>query len=259
MSTPIIFLRRLNTSISHIPLAKKIYDIIRLALIPRYREHNLATVNNCDFLTDPVFVRSHAAAERQEKIPPMRWRAHVAQWAACHSLHLAGDFVECGVNRGYLSASIIEYTNFKSQAPRQFYLFDTYEGFVKELLTPDDTVVKKYVYPDCYQFVCESFKHLPNVVIVKGPVPDTLKTVPIDKVAYLCIDMNCIQPEIAALEHFWPKLVEGGVVLLDDYGYPGHEAQKRAHDKFAASAGVSILCLPTAQGLLIKPPAHSTQ
>ena len=65
--------------------------------------------------------------------------------------------------------------------------------------------------------------------------------------------MNCVQPEVAAMEYFWPKLVAGGVVILDDYGFSGHEAQKRAADQFAASVGARILSLPTGQGLLIKP------
>jgi hypothetical protein len=65
--------------------------------------------------------------------------------------------------------------------------------------------------------------------------------------------MNCVQPEIAAMEYFWPKLVAGGVVIIDDYGFSGHEAQKTAADTFAESVGVKILSLPTGQGLMLKP------
>ena len=72
-------------------------------------------------------------------------------------------------------------------------------------------------------------------------------------VASLSIDMNCAGPEEEALRHFWPKLESGGIVVLDDYGFSGHESQKHTADRFAASVGVKILSVPTGQGLLLKP------
>jgi hypothetical protein len=41
-------------------------------------------------------------------------------------------------------------------------------------------------------------------------------------------------------------------MLLDDYGWAAHAAQKRAWDAWAAQAGVMILALPTGQGLVQK-------
>jgi hypothetical protein len=84
-------------------------------------------------------------------------------------------------------------------------------------------------------------------------VPATLAQAP-DRVAYLSLDMNMAFPEIAAAEHFWPRLSPGGVVLLDDYNWTSHVNQKRAFDAFAAERGLRVLGLPTGQGLLVKPP-----
>jgi predicted O-methyltransferase YrrM len=77
-------------------------------------------------------------------------------------------------------------------------------------------------------------------------------TVEIKEVAYLSIDMNIAYPERAAIEHFWPRIVPGGVVVLDDYAFAGYDEQRRSMDEFARHAGVPILTLPTGQGLLIK-------
>ena len=77
--------------------------------------------------------------------------------------------------------------------------------------------------------------------------------VPSTKIAYISIDMNCVQPEIAALEYFWPKMVTGGVVVHDDYGMSAFINQKIALDAFAESRGVKVLTMPTGQGLLFKP------
>ena len=69
--------------------------------------------------------------------------------------------------------------------------------------------------------------------------------------------MNIVEPEIAALEFFWDKLVPGALVVLDDYGWGDHIEQKRAIDAFAMNRGTSVLNLPTGQGLMIKAPAKS--
>jgi hypothetical protein len=65
--------------------------------------------------------------------------------------------------------------------------------------------------------------------------------------------MNCSQPEIAAIQFFWDRLVRGRFVLLDDYAYYGYLSQKTAMDRFAQEKGVKILSLPIGQGLLVKP------
>jgi hypothetical protein len=65
--------------------------------------------------------------------------------------------------------------------------------------------------------------------------------------------MNCAYPEIKAIEYFWDKIVSGGIVLMDDYAYEGHEHQMKAFDIFAKSKNVKILNLPCGQGMIIKP------
>jgi O-methyltransferase len=214
----------------------------------------LITTKNCDFMKDPEFIEAYNAAMKQEYIPDAgTWVYHVNQWAAFHAKQLKGDFVECGVNKGTIAMSNITYINFKSLKDRKYYLFDTFCGADKESCTEDEYLRLKDAYPDCYQFVAKSFKKFPNVVIVKGPVPKTLSQVHIDKVAYLSLDMNCALPELEALKYFWPKLVPGGIVVLDDYGWPTFENQKEAADNFASSVKVKVLSLPTGQGIIIKP------
>jgi O-methyltransferase len=88
--------------------------------------------------------------------------------------------------------------------------------------------------------------------LVKGSIPDTLNDVQIEDICFLHIDMNCALPEVEALKFFWDKMVKGGMVILDDYGWLYHIEQKRAIDEFAKPKGINILTLPTGQGILIK-------
>lgn len=246
-------LQRIRQFASRIPGAARIYDRLRLTFAATYREDGLVTTHNCDFTKDLRFQTAYASGEKQQAMDGIRWRAHTALWAASHASHLEGDFVECGVYRGFLSMSIVTYLDFAKMTDRRFHLFDTYSGLVAQMVTEEDSAAYRNDYEECYDFVKKSFADIPNVNIVKGPVPDTLPSANISKVAYLSIDMNCTQPEVDALEYFWPLMTSGGVVVLDDYGFPGHEAQKAGADRVAEAFGVQVLTLPTGQGLIFKP------
>ena len=186
----------------------------------------------------------------------IEWRVHTILWAATQAAKLPGDFVECGVNTGIFSLAICEYLRFNS-LNKNFYLFDTYSGIPSEQL--GESGMKRgrtlnSVYEECYETARSNFAEFPRAILVRGRVPETLTDVSISEVCYLSIDMNIAEPEIAALNHFWPRLTPGAPVVLDDYGWNGHLPQRVAMDEFAASKGLTVLELPTGQGLLIKPP-----
>lgn len=244
-------LEKLRHYIKKIPGNQTIYSRIVLLFKSNYSEDGLKTYHNASFLKNPDFIHAYSEALKQDN-HAIKWRAHITQWAGDHASKLEGDFVECGVNTAFLTKSVVEYTNFSTLLDKTFYLFDTYNGLVESLVTEDDIAAHRNEYTECYQFVIDTFKDYKNVKVIKGIVPDSLNSENIEKVAYLSIDMNCVLPEIAALEFFWPKMVKGGIIILDDYDSPGHEAQQEGADKFAHSVEAKILCLPTGQGILIK-------
>src|SRR5260370_23747644 len=111
------------------------------------------------------------------------------------------------------------------------------------------------MYSECYEVARRNFAPFPRARLVRGKVPDTLATVSIPKVCYLSLDMNIVQPEIAAIEFFWDKLSAGAPVILDDYVWSHYVPQKEAMDRFAQQKGVSILTLPTGHGMLLQQPS----
>jgi len=137
---------------------------------------------------------------------------------------------------------------------KQFFLFDTFNGVdIKYLNDHEKAILDDKLYSECYERAKDNFKEFKHVHLIKGTVPDTLNSINIDKVCYLSLDMNCTFPEISAAEFFWPKMSSGAIALLDDYGYPGYESQKIAFDKFAHQKNITILYLPTGQGIYVKP------
>jgi len=223
-----------------------------------YANDLLYTFHNADFINEPKFADVYQTVKRIGgdllKNYDIQWRIHVICYFANAVKHLNGDFVDCGVNTGFCPKAIMDYTDFNS-LNKTYYLFDTFYGMDSKYSTSYEmerhNILGYGNNADIYQQVKERFKN-DKVDIVRGAIPDTLTDRVIDKVAYLSIDMNCVYPEVMALEFFWDKLVKGGVIILDDYGYPGCIEQKMAHDKFAKSKGVEVLSLPTCQGVIIK-------
>ena len=74
----------------------------------------------------------------------------------------------------------------------------------------------------------------------------------VDKISFLSIDLNSVKPEVECLNILWDRVIKGGAIVLDDYGFPGCEKQKLAHDEFAKSKDCIIMASPTGQGILIK-------
>lgn len=227
-----------------------------------YNQDGLATQHNGDFMKDKLFIEAYKLGEatyRGIKFSAnegkMHWRIHVLCWAASHAKHLEGDFVECGVYRGWFSRAVVHYVDF-NRLNKKFYLLDTFCGFSEKYTIEEEKKLGRLPgsrYEECYEGVKKTFKDFPNVKIIRGPIPETLPQADTAKVSFLSIDMNCVTPEIAAAEFFWDKLVSGAVIVLDDYGWQPYFLQKKAFDKFAKEKGVEVLSLPTGQGLIFKP------
>jgi len=230
-----------------------------------YAEDGLISIHNNEFTLDESFVSAYQRGldSGHGVDPNHRWRIHTALWAAQVASRLEGDFVECGVNTGFVSSAIMHHLDWNT-LNKNFYLLDTFNGPVEKWFSEaeqskgkvEESIKAKSLgrFRTDIQATIENFSEWNSVSIVQGAVPDTLPQVKTEKVAYLHLDMNQAYPEVKAAEHFWPLIVPGGVILLDDYAFIGYEAQKSAMDGFARKAGVEILSLPTGQGLIIKPP-----
>jgi hypothetical protein len=228
-----------------------------------YAQDGLLTVHSDHFRSDPQFRAAYARGIKASAgvDPHFEWRVHVALWAAHAAAKLPGDFVECGVNAGFMSSAIMQSLNW-SGTGKQFYLIDTFGGPVFDQFSADEMergrpdIARQALAAGAYvtdmDRVHGNFSEWRNVQVVRGRVPDILPSIPFGPVAFLHVDLNCAYPEREALGFFWNLLSPHGIVLLDDYGYFGHEVQTEAVDEFAMSADIEVLSLPTGQGLIIK-------
>ncbi|HWX81934.1 MAG TPA: TylF/MycF/NovP-related O-methyltransferase [Steroidobacteraceae bacterium] len=246
-------------------ITRGLYALVRAFAPVAYAQDGLISVHSHAFMNDPAFLKAYSRGVKAlggSDAYRWHWRIHIGLWAARVASRLEGDFVECGVNKGFLSSAIMEYLDWNSR-DRDFYLLDTYAGLDERYtsnaerkagaLQKNAENLRSGFYVARVDEVRANFAQWPRARIVVGAIPETLEQVTAKRIAYLHIDMNCAPPEVAALEYFWERLVAGAPVLLDDYAYLGYNEQKLAMDDFAQGHGVTVCSLPTGQGLIIKP------
>jgi hypothetical protein len=188
------------------------------------------------------------------------WRLHTLIWAARCGLAHEGDLVECGVFKGDM-AWVVSTVLADELHDRTYYLYDSFEGFSSELSSADDYpgnpgffdfANKVYGEPGIFEAVSRRFADNPNVRIIRGFLPDTLSAATPERIAFLHIDLNSPAAEVKVLEVLFDRVVPGGVIVFDDYGWEVFRRQREAEDRFMASRGHAILELPTGQGLVVK-------
>jgi O-methyltransferase len=188
------------------------------------------------------------------------WRLNTLCWAARRALRTGGAFVECGVFKGDMSWVVGEVVGFE-RIPAM-YLFDSFEGFSPRWSSPEDYPANSG-YLDfangiyradgtLHEAVRARFAAHQNVSVVKGFLPEALEGVETGRIGLLHVDLNAPRAEVAVIEALYDRIVPGGMIVLDDYGWAVFHRQKEAHDELAARLGYDILELPTGQGLVVR-------
>jgi hypothetical protein len=219
----------------------------------------------CGFRENKEFVRALDEIRGSHKYDQyngpetIAWRLNTLVWAAQCALRTGGSFVECGVFKGDMSW-VVAHAIGPSQIP-DFFLFDSFEGFSPQYSDPSDFpddlqffdfANNVYRQEGLYERVRERFACFSHFKVIKGFLPAALDCECPEKIGYLHIDLNSPRAEVAVLERLFNRVVPGGIVVFDDYGWKLFRLQKEAEDSFMHARGYDILELPTGQGLVVK-------
>lgn len=157
---------------------------------------------------------------------------------------ISGSFIECGVRNGGSSAVIAAAA--RKNAQRHVWLFDSWEG----LPEPDEKDVagnpeeaQKGLGLGYEEKVKELiFRRLKldntRIHLVKGWFSDTLPVTDTGEIALLHLDCDLYQSVKYCLETLFDKVVEGGCIVIDDYGY--WEGCKQAVDEFIKNRNLEV-------------------
>ncbi len=201
---------------------------------------------NNSFLDDDVFSKAWQDNCTSDADAAIAWRRFFLACAAHHCVQLEGDFVECGTYNGSGVKTVMDYIG-GVDFPKTFWAYDTFD------YNPVDGHAFTGQVEGLYETVQARFADYKQVNLIKGFIPDSFADGIPEKIAYLHIDLNNADGEIAALEHLFDRVVSGGMIILDDYEWSHpYRAQKEAEDPWFEARGYKVFALPTGQGFLIK-------
>jgi O-methyltransferase len=170
-----------------------------------------------------------------------------------HCLHLGGDFAECGVYRGgsaFLIASTLADSGIRR---RELHLFDTFEG-MPSTANDDPSGIKEGQFGDTSLTAVKDYlRDFPFLSFHPGYIPATLESVMDRRFAFVHIDCDLHLTTKDCLEFFYNRMVTGGVMIFDDYGYPiFRDSVKRAVDEFFCDKEETPISLRTGQCIILK-------
>ena len=193
----------------------------------------------------------------------MRMRALIDAVRYCVRADIPGDFAECGVWRGGSVLAMICTLQELGVNDRDIHLYDTFEGMTEptehDTSKIDGPALKEWreaeergsrAYPEFFGAQAFNEDDVRRLVLgsgypeerlhfVRGPVEETLPAAAPAQIGLLRLDTDWYESTKHEMEHLYPRLARGGVLLIDDYGH--WEGARRAVDEYLAQSEEEIL------------------
>lgn len=172
------------------------------------------------------------------------------------ALKVPGSIAELGTYRGDFAWQMnVRFPN------RALYLFDTFEGFdardVAAERQKSQSKAQTHDFGDT--LAADVLARMPyerSVVIRKGFFPETAAGLEAERYAVVSLDVDLYAPTLAGLEYFYPRLSEGGIIILHDYNSLRFDGVRRAVADYEQAHGcLNLLPLSDLHGtaMLMKP------
>jgi O-methyltransferase len=172
---------------------------------------------------------------------------------AGQALALEGEFWEAGVYRGGTARMLRQLVESRG-ASRRLRLFDSFEG-MRVADSSRDFHRSGDFADDASLDVVQRRVGTPDFVSWHpGWIPETFRGLEASKIALAHVDVDLHDSVLACCEFIYPRLVPGGVLLFDDYGYVTCPGARQAVDAYFSDKPESPLVLPTGQALVIRLP-----
>lgn len=193
-----------------------------------YKKNGLAfedihpTANYSPWLSDKSFNDTHKITKQYSKVH--KYRSYELWQLVEETAKLEGALIEVGCWKGGSGALIGKKAKLEGIKDK-VYLCDTFFGVVKS--GKRDIAYKGGEHANAskeiVQEVVDKLK-LDNIKILSGVFPEETGRLIKDKEFRFChIDVDVYQSAKDSFEWLWSKLVIGGVVVFDDYGFKGCE------------------------------------
>jgi O-methyltransferase len=165
--------------------------------------------------------------------------------------NIEGAIAELGVFRGY-NASVMNHFF----PDRTFYLFDTFEGFdrrdlkVEERLGYDTNNYDDFSDTNT-ELILSKLSHKEHIRVRKGWFPDSAVGLEDETFCFVSIDADLYQPIYEGLHWFYPRLANGGYIIVDDFNWSDYPGAKKAVYDFSREVGISYIPIPNTTGSVV--------
>ena len=154
---------------------------------------------------------------------------------------ISGSVAEAGVYRGDFAKLISKYF-----PDRKCYLFDTFTGFTdydiareqKASMTSADHLKRTSI-----DEVLAKMPYKDKIILRVGRFPETAQGID-DTFAFVNLDMDLYEPTIEGLRFFYPKMSDGGVILIHDYFGEAYPNVEQSVDDFERELGTKLNKIP---------------
>lgn len=148
--------------------------------------------------------------------------------------NVPGEVVECGCYRGlssYLLCSYLRHWDNRFDG-RGYHIFDSFQGLsepTEDDEIPDDwmhaksiqAMIKPGNFAATLEQVTASLREFPGISFHPGWIPLSFRGLPEACYRFVHVDVDLYDPTLDSFEYFYPRLSDGGMIVCDDYGWPG--------------------------------------
>ena len=185
-------------------------------------------------------------------------RMNITRFLAHYELYkmiddVPGCIVECGIYQGN---SLLAFAKFleifhPGDRIRKVIGFDTFKGFesFSEEDGPEYPNRSKVIggwnpaeFKDAFEQLVEVYHedmfvpHAKRIEVIEGDINETVPSYveknPGLRISLLHLDVDLYKPNLAALEHFYPRVVPGGLIVLDEYGMTEWGGESKAFEDY---------------------------
>jgi hypothetical protein len=137
------------------------------------------------------------------------------------------------------------FCDFRQVQGKTWWLYDIFDN-------PPQEAKKSGHGPQLFDQVRGYFEPLGNFRVIKGAVPMSFEQGLPEKIAFAQIDLNAAEPELAMLPAVVERLIPGGMIVFDDFGFKRYRLSHVGEREFFRARGELVWESPTGQGLYIK-------
>lgn len=231
---------------------KELISLLRKMEFPQFEigishQQNIPEATYSPWLDSPEFLEIYQTAKDNTLVDI--YRMYELHRLVSDLKGIDADILEVGVWRGGTGA-IMSKANESGKG--RTILADTFEGVVKA--SEKDTVYRGGEHSDTsLEHVSSLLQSLncQRVEILKGIFPDDFPDFKIDSIKLCHIDVDTYDSALDIFKFAWPKLIVGGVVVFDDYGFWTCEGVTKLFNELEIENGTKIHNL-NGQGIIVK-------